>query len=71
MIKLREKIGNLKIIRSIELAIAGYKLGWFDGYLTKDKEARKILIEAILWGIKLRGAAISQEEIDKIVRLEK
>ncbi len=66
----REKVGNLKIIRSIEMAIVGYELGWFDKYLTQDKDARKILIEAILWGIKMRGASISQQEIDRIVKIE-
>ena len=69
--KLKEKLGKLKVIRSIELAVMGYELGWFDKYLTEDKDARKILKEAILWGIKIRGASISQEEIDKIVRTEK
>ena len=69
--KVRLIIGNLKVIRSIELAIIGYELGWFDKYLTQDKYARKTLIEAILWGIKVRGASISQQEIDRIVKLEK
>ena len=69
--KLNEKLGKLKVIRSVELAVVGYELGLFDKYLTKDKDARKTLKEAILWGIKIRGASISQEEIDKIVRMEK
>ncbi len=68
---LRDKISGLKVIRSIELAMIGYELGWFDKYLTKDKDAKKILLEAILWGIKIRGASISQEELDRIVRMEK
>ncbi|HIH39377.1 TPA: hypothetical protein HA219_01475 [Candidatus Woesearchaeota archaeon] len=69
--KIKSMIGNLKVIRSIELAMVGYDLGWFDKYLTDNKDARKDLKEAILWGIKIRGASISQEEIDKIVRMEK
>lgn len=69
--QLRKRIGHLKVIRSIEMAMVGYELGWFDKYLTKDKNARKILLEAILWGIKIRGASISQDEIDRIVRMEK
>ncbi len=68
---IKERIGHLKVIRSIELAVMGYELGWFDNYLTHDKEARKTLIEAILWGIKMRGASISQQEIDRIVKIEK
>ena len=69
--QLKMRIGSFKVIRSVELAMIGYELGWFDKYLTKDKNARKILIEAILWGIKIRGASISQDEIDRIVNLEK
>lgn len=69
--KLSLMIKGLKVIRSIELAIVGYELGWFDRYLTQGRDARKILIEAILWGIKIRGASISQREIDRIVRIEK
>lgn len=67
----KAKVDGLKVIRSIELAVIGYELGWFDSYLTQDKDARKTLKEAILWGIKMRGASISQEEIDRIVRIEK
>ncbi len=69
--QLKSRIGNLRVIRSIELAMVGYELGWFDMYLTQDKNARKNLIEALLWGIKMRGASISQVEIDKIVEMEK
>jgi hypothetical protein len=71
MKKFQERVGGFRIIRSIELAMIGYELGWFDKYLTQDKNARKILLEGILWGIKIRGAAISQKEIDKIVSLER
>ncbi|HME87304.1 MAG TPA: hypothetical protein VKE88_02735 [Candidatus Nanoarchaeia archaeon] len=66
----KQKVGPMRVIRSIELAIISYELGLFDTYLTQDKYARKTLIEAILWGIKMRGASISQIEIDKLVRLE-
>jgi predicted nucleic acid-binding protein len=69
--ELLSRIGKIKVIRSIELAIVGYELGWFDEFLTQDRDAKKTLIEAILWGIKVRGASISQDEIDRIVRLEK
>jgi predicted nucleic acid-binding protein len=67
----RRKVGSLKVIRSIELAVMGYDLGWFDSYLTQDRDARKTLKEALLWGMKMRGASISQEEIDRIVKIEK
>ena len=69
--ELQSKVKHLRVIRSIELAVVAYELGWFDQYLTQDKDARKTLIEAVLWGIKIRGASISQREIDKIVKLEK
>ena len=32
--KIKSKFGSLKVIRSIELAMVGYELGWFDKYLS-------------------------------------
>lgn len=69
--KLKQTLGNMKVIRSIEMGVMGYELGWFEKYLTQDSDARKTLIEAILWGIKMRGASISQREIDRIVKMAK
>jgi hypothetical protein len=62
----REKIKDIKIIRSVELGYVAYSLG-----LLKELDGRykKELLDGLLWGLKLRGCAISSEEIRKIEAL--
>jgi len=61
---------NLKTIRSIELVTVAYEQGILNNYLTKIPDARKNLLESVLWGVKLNGCAVSRDEIDQIVKLE-
>ena len=61
---------NIKAIRSIELATIAYELGLLNSYITKIADARKNLLEGVLWGLKLNGCAVSRDEIDQIVRIE-
>ena len=61
---------NIKTIRSIELVTIAYEHGLLDNYITKIPDARKNLLESVLWGVKLNGCAVSKEEIEQIVRLE-
>ena len=61
---------NLKAIRSIEIVAVAYELGLLDNYITKLPDARKNLLESVLWGVKLNGCAVSKEEIEQIVRIE-
>jgi len=71
--KFKEKTKNIKLIRSIELAVVAYEKGWLNDFLPKKKEVKrpgKFLLQAVLWALKLRGASITQREIDKIVKLE-
>lgn len=61
---------GLKIMRSVELVTMAYELGILDSYITKLPNARKNLLESILWGVKLNGCAVSRDEIDQIMKLE-
>jgi len=69
-----EKFGlltkSVKIIRSTELVTRAFELGLLNKYLPKGPRAKRTLIEALLWGIKLNGCAISKNEIDKLIILE-
>ena len=44
-----------------------------DKYITVNKvlkkNKRKILLEGVLWGLKLKGCSISPEEINEILRV--
>ncbi len=61
------KVKDIKIIRSAELAAVAYERGLLDEFIVDIPEARRRLIEAVLWGVKLKGCAISEREIGAIV----
>ena len=54
----------------MELVTVAYELGILDSYITKIPDARKNLLEGVLWGVKLNGCAVSKDEIEQIVNLE-
>jgi len=61
---------KIKIIRSSEIAAMIYEFGLLDKFLTRIPEARKNLLESVLWGVKLNGCAVSREEIEDILKME-
>lgn len=67
----QKMVSNIRIIRSAELVAVAYELGLFDKYYSKsiveiEKDFNEKLIEGILWGVKLHGCAISEDEIENI-----
>mgnify|MGYP006294631517 CR=1 FL=1 len=65
------KVRKLKMIRSVELVTVAYELGLLNRYLAEDIENPKsTLLESALWGVKLNGCSVSDEEIDKIIKME-
>ena len=66
----RNKTIGIKTIRSVELATIAFEQGILNDYITKIPDAKKNLLESVLWGVKLNGCAVSKSEIDQIVRLE-
>ena len=74
--RFQEEVGNIQIIRSVELVTVAYEKGLLDRYMASANEKyvrniKRTLIEAVLWGVKLNGCAVSEEEINEIVNLEK
>lgn len=67
---------EVKIIRSVELMSVAFEKGMLDKYSARvgkklsDKNLRRELLDGLLWGLKLRGCAISVDEINKMTRLE-
>ncbi|HLC67016.1 MAG TPA: hypothetical protein VJK52_05245, partial [Candidatus Nanoarchaeia archaeon] len=59
-----------RFLRSTELAVMAYELGALDSLVLKIPEARKQLLQGVLWGLKLAGCGIPQREIDTIVHME-
>ena len=66
----RNKVTNMKTIRSVELVTLAYEQGFLDKYITRIPNPKKSLLESVLWGVKLNGCAISREEIDQIITTE-
>ncbi|MBN2422457.1 hypothetical protein JXB41_04480 [Candidatus Woesearchaeota archaeon] len=65
-----EKVKNVKVIRSVELITIAYELGLLDEYKLVENNPEKNLLEAVLWGAKLNGCSISENEIKEIMGLE-
>lgn len=66
---------NVKIIRSTELVTVAFELGLFDYLIEGDiskilKNPRMHLLDSLLWGTKLRGASITEKEIEYIEKHE-
>lgn len=66
----RKLTKNVRMIRSVELATIAYEKGLLNKYLPDMQNPKKILLESVLWGIKLHGCAVSKREIEQIVRME-
>jgi len=66
----REMTKGIKLIRSVELVTVAYELGLLDKYLVNIPNAKRTLLEAVLWGVKLNGCSVSEREISDIVRIE-
>jgi hypothetical protein len=65
-----EAIRHVTILRSIELATIAYELGLLDKYVVGIPNARRELLESILWSVKLNGCSVTEEEIGTIVKTE-
>lgn len=73
--ELKKELKDIKVVRSAELAAVAYELGLLDKYINKcripDINTKKVLLDSVLWGVKLEGCAISKEEIEQIIKAEK
>jgi len=61
---------GVRVIRSVELVLVAYEKGLFDKYLPDMPNKKRLLLDAMLWGMKLDGCAVSRKEIEKAVNLE-
>jgi hypothetical protein len=73
--KLQKWTKNIKVLRSAEFVMMAYEKGVLNEYVLDGndlgaKDTRKTLVESLLWGLKLRGCAISRQELNEIVAIE-
>ncbi len=60
---------KVKVLRSAEIVLVAYHLGFLDDYIPKLPNGRALLLEGLLWGVKLSGCAISEKEIEELLSL--
>jgi len=63
-------VKGVKIIRSVELVTLAFEMGILNKFVVNVPNARRELLESLLWGVKLHGAAVSEDEINQILKLE-
>jgi hypothetical protein len=68
--KVKNWTKNIRVIRSVELVIVAFEKGMLDEYAIDGADSRRVLVESLLWGVKLHGCAISRREIEEILKLE-
>jgi predicted nucleic acid-binding protein len=66
---IKQTFSNIPILRSTELGIAAYEMGILKDYALGGKN--KEVLDAVLWGFKLHGCSISENEINEALQLEK
>ncbi len=66
-----EATRHITLIRSIELVTIAYEQGLLDKFVVNIPNARRELLESILWGVKLNGCSVTDDEIYQIVKSEK
>ncbi|MCX6709233.1 MAG: hypothetical protein NTW67_06335 [Candidatus Woesearchaeota archaeon] len=66
-----EATRHISVIRSIELVTIAYEQGLLDKFVVDIPNAKRELLESILWSVKLNGCSVTEDEIDAIVKSEK
>ncbi len=61
---------NIRISRSVELAVIAYEKGLLDKLIPNVANPKKELLDGVLWGIKLNGCSVSRREIEQILKIE-
>jgi len=64
-------VKDIKVLRSIELVTIAYEMRLLDKYLPPLKKPREELLDAVLWGMKIDGCAVSKRDINKIKKVER
>ena len=61
-----KEVASVQIIRSVELAAVAFEMGLFNHLVPKIKNGKNVLVDAVMWGMKLHGCAVTQAEINEL-----
>ena len=67
---LSKALAKIRLLRSVELVVVAHRLGLLRRYLPELAQPDRELMDGVLWGLKLNGAALSRTELEQIVELE-
>jgi len=67
----QEQTRHIKIIRSVELLTIAFEQGLMNDLIVGIPNAKRELLESALWGAKMNGCSVSEEEINKIIKMQK
>jgi hypothetical protein len=62
---------KVKVIRSVELVTMAFEMGLLNDFIPDKPNGKRILLDSVLWGVKLKGCSVSSGEIERILKLEK
>ena len=68
---LRKRFTGIKCIRSFELVTIAYELGLLNKFLPDLPNAKEVLLDSLLWGVKIDGCSVSKSEIEEVKHIEK
>lgn len=69
---LKTMIQQLTVLRSFDLITVAYEKGFLDEYLIDEiNNSRKELLLGVLWGVKLSGCSVSEDEIKSVLKIER
>ncbi|MFH2021147.1 MAG: hypothetical protein ABIJ34_07035 [archaeon] len=66
----KRSVNDVKVIRSVELAVIAYENGFFKDFYLNISEPMKTLFEGILWAVKLNGCSMTENEINELIKIE-
>ena len=64
------RVSGINVIRSFELIAVAYEKGLFREYYLKLDNPKETLLDGLLWGLKLNGCSVTEQEIAEIKKLE-
>ena len=67
----KEQTAGVDIIRSLELIAVSYKMGLLNEYIPKQKGGRELLLDSVLWAVKMNGCAATSQEIEDMKKILK
>lgn len=69
--RFKEKVQDVKVIRSFELVTVAFEQGLFEKFILNLPEPKETLLEGLLWAIKLNGCSVSEKEIRAVMKIER